>query len=155
MFKLSERSLRRLKGVDARLVNAVKYAITVSTVDFGVSEGVRTLQRQKQLLKMKKTKTLNSKHITGKAVDLLAYYDVDGDGDLEACWEIDLYDDIADAMRKAAIKYNLKIRWGGAWTVPSIKDWKGKMRKAYLSYIDKRRSQGRTPFIDGPHFEIS
>ena len=150
MFKLSRRSLERLDGVHPALIFCVKYAIKVSKVDFGVTEGVRTLRRQKELLKAKKTQTLKSKHLTGHAVDLLAY--LNG----EACWELNLYDEIADAMREAAIKYKVKMVWGGSWySVPDIRKWNGSMEEAHLKYLCDKMKQGKRPFIDAPHFQIS
>lgn len=149
MYKLSERSLRRLEGVDPRLVAVVKRAIGISRVDFGVTEGVRTVATQRSYVASGKSQTMNSKHIIGHAVDLVAY--VDG----KVSWELNLYDDIADAMRAAAIQEGLAIKWGAAWTVPDITKWKGSMESAMMSYVDTRRAQGKRPFIDGPHFEIT
>ena len=71
-----------------------------------------------------------------------------------ASWELNLYDDIADAMAQAARNNNVTIRWGAAWSVDDIRLWNGTMEDAMNSYIDLRRSQGRRPFIDGPHFEL-
>jgi peptidoglycan L-alanyl-D-glutamate endopeptidase CwlK len=81
-------------------------------------------------------------------VDLMAY--VDG----KASWELNLYDDIADAMKQAAIELGVHLTWGAAWTVKDITKWKGSMQEASNSYIDARRAQGKRPFIDGPHFEL-
>jgi len=72
-FQLSQRSLDRLKGVDPKLVEVVKRAIEITEVDFGVTEGLRTLERQKELVAKGASHTLKSKHIGGKAVDLVAY----------------------------------------------------------------------------------
>ena len=148
-FKLSQRSLDNLEGVDIRLAAVVKRAIEITKVDFGVIEGLRTPERQRELVQSGASQTLFSKHIEGQAVDLMAYIGS------RASWELSLYDDIADAMKKAAIEIGLALKWGGAWTVPDIRQWEGTMQSAMESYIDIRRSQGRRPFIDGPHFEIS
>ena len=69
-------------------------------------------------------------------------------------WELNLYDDIANAMRVAAIELDVPIKWGAAWSVGDIRDFDGSMAEAMNEYIDLRRSQGRRPFIDGPHFEL-
>ena len=70
-------------------------------------------------------------------------------------WELNLYDEIADAMAVAAREVDVSIRWGAAWSVPNIAQYSdGNMEDAMNSYIDLRRSQGRRPFIDGPHFEL-
>lgn len=148
MFVLSSRSLGKMQGVDPRLVNVVKDAIRVSKIDFGVSEGLRTLERQKLLLAKRATKTLKSKHLDGLAVDVFAW--VGG----EARWELSLYEDIAEAFREAAIENDCAIRWGAAWNVRDIRYWSRSMESAVMTYVETRRSQGRKPFIDGPHFEL-
>lgn len=148
-FYLSPRSIKRLEGVDSKLVEVVQYAITVSKIDFAVTEGVRTMARQRELLKQGATQTLKSKHLDGRAVDLMAYIGT------RPSWELNLYDDIADAVKEAAIKIGVPIRWGGAWTVPDITKWTGTMQAAQDSYIDLRRKQGQRVWIDGPHFELA
>jgi len=91
---------------------------------------------------------MKSKHLTGDAVDLAAYVGS------RVSWEIKLYDDIADAMKQAAIELNTPIRWGAAWTVADITKWEGTMEEAMNAYVDWRRKEGRRPFIDAPHFEL-
>ena len=147
-FKLSQRSLDRLEGVDDALVAVVQSAITYTKVDFGVIEGLRTIERQQELVDRGASKTMKSKHITGSAVDLVAYIGP------RVSWELNLYDDIADAMRQAAIELGVAVRWGGAWTTSNICEWQGTMEQAMTNYIDMRRLQNRRPFIDGPHFEL-
>lgn len=148
-FKLSTKSLTNLQGVDERLVNVVRRAIEITTVDFGVIEGLRSEETQRAYVAAGKSQTMASKHLEGKAVDLMAY--VAG----KPSWELNLYDDIADAMKAAAIEQGVAIRWGGAWTVNDICKWQGTMASAMNAYIDDRRAQKRKPFIDGPHFELS
>lgn len=106
-FKLSQRSLNNLKGVDEDLVAVVKRAIEITEIDFGVTEGIRTLDRQEELFKKGLSKTMKSKHLIGRAVDVVAY--VDG----KVSWEKEDYYPIALAMERAAIELNVKIRWGG------------------------------------------
>jgi peptidoglycan L-alanyl-D-glutamate endopeptidase CwlK len=92
---------------------------------------------------------MKSKHLQGYAVDLMAYIGSRGS------WELNLYDNIADAMCEAAREVDVPIRWGAAWTVSNIAQFTGgSMEDAMNSYIDERRTQGRRPFIDGPHFEL-
>ena len=148
-FKLSQRSLDRLEGVKPDLINVVKRAIELTTIDFGVIEGVRTEERQKELVAKGASKTMKSKHLEGNAVDLMVY--VDGRG----CWELNLYDEVADAMRQAAIEEGVPIRWGCAWHIDNIEDFDGTMESAMNEYIDLRRSQGKRAFLDGPHFELA
>lgn len=148
-FKLSKRSLNNLVGVDQRLVEVVQIAIEVTDIDFAVIEGVRTVARQRELVAKGASQTMKSKHIDGLAVDLMAYI-----GD-RASWELNLYDNIADAMKIGAIEVGCPIRWGGAWHLPDIREWDGTMQDAMDQYIATRRAEGRRPFIDGPHFELA
>ncbi len=147
-FKLSRRSLDRLEGVDERMVAVVKHAITATKTDFGVIQGMRTVEQQKELVAKGASQTMKSKHLEGLAVDLMAY--INGRGS----WELNLYDDLADAMKEGASFVGCKVRWGAAWHIDSIGDYEGSMEDAMNEYIDLRRSQGRRPFIDGPHFEL-
>ena len=148
-FKLSKRSLAKLDGVDDRLVRVVNNAITITSIDFGVIQGLRTIEEQRELVAKGASQTMKSKHLDGLAVDLMAY--VAGRGS----WELSVYDDIADAMKIAAIEEGVGIRWGAAWQIDDIREWDGTMQDAMDAYIDLRRSQGRRPFIDAPHFELS
>ena len=148
-FKLSQRSLDRLDGVDADLIAVVKRAIELTDVDFGVTEGLRTLETQQKYVAAGKSQTLKSKHLEGKAVDLVAY--VDG----AVTWELNVYDNIADAMKQAAKELGVSLRWGAAWHINNICDYAGTMDDAMMDYIDKRRAEGKRPFIDAPHFEMT
>jgi len=148
-YILSERSRGNLMRVDKKLIDVVKTAIQVTTVDFGVIQGIRTVEEQKILVEKGASRTMKSKHIEGLAVDLMAY--INGRGS----WELNLYDNIADAMKKAALENEVAIRWGAAWHMPDIRKWGSSMEEAMNSYIDIRRSEGKRPFIDAPHFELS
>ena len=148
MFKLSGRSQSKLEGVDPQLVEVVEKAITLTKIDFGVIEGLRTEEKQKELVAAGASQTMKSKHLEGLAVDLMAY--INGRGS----WELNLYDDLADAMADGANVVGCKIRWGAAWQIDDIGSWDGSAEDAMNAYIDLRRSQGRRPFIDGPHFEL-
>ena len=147
-YKLSTKSQERLMGVEPELKEVVYEAIKVTKIDFGVIEGLRTEEKQKQLVESGASQTMKSKHLEGRAVDLMAY--IGGRGS----WELNVYDEIADAMKEAATKVDVAVRWGAAWTVTDIREWEGTMEDAMNSYIDTRRSQGRRPFIDAPHFEL-
>ena len=147
-YKLSTRSQERLMGVEPELKEVVYEAIKVTKIDFGVIEGLRTEEKQKQLVESGASQTMKSKHLEGRAVDLMAY--IGGRGS----WELNVYDEIADAMKEAAVKVDVTVRWGAAWTVTDIREWEGTMEDAMNSYIDTRRSEGRRPFIDAPHFEL-
>ena len=147
-YKLSTKSQERLMGVEPELKEVVYEAIKVTKIDFGVIEGLRTEEKQKQLVESGASQTMKSKHLEGRAVDLMAY--IGGRGS----WELNVYDEIADAMKEAAVKVDVAVRWGAAWTVTDIREWEGTMEEAMNSYIDTRRGQGRRPFIDAPHFEL-
>ena len=146
-FKLSTRSLDKLEGVDSSLVAVVKRAIELTKVDFGVIYGMRTVEEQEKLVAAGKSQTMKSNHLVGKAVDLMAY--VDGKG----CWELNVYDDLCDAMKAAAEELGTPGKWGAAWSEGDIRTYPGTAEDAMMKYVDLRRSQGRRPFIDGPHFE--
>lgn len=147
-YKLGKGSLAKLEGVDERMVAVVKYAIGVSKQDFSVICGLRTIEEQRKLVEKGASKTLKSKHLEGNAVDLMAY--VAGDR-----WELKLYDEIADAMKLAAKDIGVAVRWGAAWHINNIAEYDGSMENAMNDYVDLRRSQGKRPFIDAPHFELN
>lgn len=147
-FKLSARSRDRLIGLHPDLIYVVENAISVTQVDFGVTQGLRTHEEQLKLVQSGASQTMNSKHLTGHAVDVVAY--IGG----RISWELSLYDDIADAFKQAAINLDVPLRWGGAWHINDIRYWDGTMQDAMDAYIDLRRSQGKRPFIDAPHFEL-
>lgn len=147
-FKLSQRSLDKLEGVDSNLVDVTKKAIELTKVDFGVIYGMRTEEEQAKLVASGKSQTMKSNHLIGRAVDLMAY--VDGKG----CWELNVYDDLCDAMKAAAEGLDVAVKWGAAWSEGDIRTYPGTAEDAMMKYIDLRRSQGRRPFIDGPHFEL-
>ncbi len=109
MYTLSTRSLDRLNGVHPDLVSVVKLAIHLSEIDFVVLEGLRTKERQAQLLKAGASFTLKSRHLTGHAVDLGALVNK------EVRWDWPLYHKIAKAMKQAAIDLDVPIVWGGDW----------------------------------------
>jgi len=106
-FSLGERSKINLKGVDIRLVRIVEQAIKETAIDFSVTEGLRTPERQQQLVNDGFSQTMKSKHLTGHAVDLVAL--IDG----KVSWDKQHYPEIARAMKKAADEQQVKIRWGG------------------------------------------
>jgi len=105
-YKLGTRSLQSLSGVHPDLVDVVKLAITISEVDFTVLEGIRNINRQRELYKAGKSTTMNSRHITGHAVDLAPW---------PISWEWEDFYPIADAMKAAAEELEIDIVWGGDW----------------------------------------
>ena len=108
-YLLSSRSKDRLKGVHPDLVRVVERAIGRTPVDFMVTEGLRTRDRQRALVAAGASRTMNSRHLTGHAVDLAAF--VDG----RVRWDWPLYPRIAEAMKAAARDLGVALIWGGDW----------------------------------------
>ena len=148
MFKLSTRSMSRLEGINPDIITVVAEAIKLTKVDFGVTCGMRTVEEQEKLVASGASQTMKSKHLEGRAVDLVAYIGPN------VTWALNKYDELADAMAAAAKEKGIALKWGAAWTVGNIAGWEGSMEDAMNSYVDLRRSQGRRPFIDAPHFEM-
>ncbi len=113
-YSLSSKSLARLAGVHDDLVSVVERAIQITEVDFAVTEGLRTRSRQKELFDAGATTTMNSRHLTGHAVDLGAWVT----GGIR--WDWPLYHKIAAAMKQAANELDVALEWGGDWE--SFKD---------------------------------
>ena len=113
-YEFGARSLARLNGVHPDLVKVMKRAIACSTIDFTVLEGRRTLARQKQLMAAGATRTMNSRHLTGHAVDIAPL--VKG----QVRWDWPLYHQLAAIVKKAAEDLGIPIQWGGDWR--SFKD---------------------------------
>lgn len=129
MYCLSKRSLKNLEGVHPDLQEVVKLAIQITGEDFAVIEGLRTKERQRQLVEKGASKTLNSRHLTGHAVDLAwwkngginwstagvkDFYDV---GNAKQYNNIDYsgYQEIGVSMIHAAAELKVPLRWGGDW----------------------------------------
>lgn len=145
-YNLGRSSLSRLQGVHTSLAEVVAHAIQITTVDFAVIEGLRTKERQEVLVKSGASKTMDSRHLTGHAVDLAAW--VGG----HHSWDWPLYYKIAEAMRLASLELSIPIRWGGCWDrlMSEYKD----PEEAVAGYIARRKIEGKKAFIDGPHFEL-
>ena len=105
-YTLGSRSLQNLSGVHPDLVAVVKRAIEITEQDFTVIEGLRSVERQRELLNAGKSTTMNSRHITGHAVDICPW---------PVSWDWPEFYPIADAMKQAAEELNIKIEWGGDW----------------------------------------
>ena len=152
-FRLSQRSMDRLEGVHPAMTGVVERAIQLTKVDFGVTQGIRTLEEQKANVAAGRSQTMRSKHLLqddgfSHAVDVVAYVGPD------VSWELNLYDDICDAFKEAAEENEVAIKWGAAWSEGDIRSYPSTAEDAMMAYVDLRRSQGRRPFIDAPHFEL-
>lgn len=145
MKQLDERSRKRLTGVHPDLVKVVTEALQNCTVNFLVTEGLRTLERQKQLLAAGASTTLRSRHLTGHAIDVAAFIDLDGDNSKdpneEIRWDWPLYYPIAESFRVAGEKLNIPVEWGGHWR---LLNGGGPVKEGDLA-----------KFADGPHFQLS
>lgn len=108
-FVLGPRSLAKLEGVHPDLVRVIQRAIEISPVDFAVTEGLRTMARQKELLAAGATTTLKSRHLTGHAVDLAPY------AARKLRWDWPLFYRLAPAVKQAAAECGVEIEWGGDW----------------------------------------
>ena len=106
MYQLGNRSKQRLEGVHPNLVSVVERAIEITSQDFSVIEGLRSIERQRQLVADGKSTTMNSRHLTGHAVDLVPY---------PVSWDWEYFYPIADAMKQAARELGVEITWGGDW----------------------------------------
>lgn len=108
-FEFGKRSLNNLKGVHPDLALVMYRALKITPVDFIITEGLRTKERQEQLVKAGASKTMNSRHLTGHAVDIAPM--VAG----EVRWDWELFRKIAPAIKQAAVELKVPIVWGGDW----------------------------------------
>jgi len=120
MSELTARDRSRLEGVHPDLVRVVARALVSAPFRFLVVEGLRSYERQKQLFATGKSKTMNSRHLRAKngfghAVDLVPYYDIDNDGDLDVSWNWADYRRLAPVVKEAAATEGVPIEWGGDW----------------------------------------
>lgn len=109
MRRYSKRSLGNLKGIHPDLRRVIDRALQEGPLDFIVIEGLRTMQRQRELVASGASQTMNSRHLTGHAVDLLP---IGKDG---AAFDWPLYDKLGPAVKAAADAEGVAITWGGDW----------------------------------------
>ena len=113
-FSFSQRSLNNLKGVHPDLVKVVNLALEQSEIDFSITEGLRSVEKQKMLVAKGASQTMRSRHLTGHAVDLAAILD----GEIR--WDWPLYKTLAQTMKSAAHQLEIPLEWGGDWV--TLKD---------------------------------
>lgn len=109
MYKFSQRSLNNLSTVHPDLQRVMLEAITNSPYDFGVTEGLRTKERQQQLFDQGKSKTLNSRHLSGKAVDVVIFLGS------TITWDVKYYKILSEHIKAVAKLNDVPIVWGGDW----------------------------------------
>lgn len=148
MFKFSGRSIKNLMDVNEHLKDIAKKALEVTDVDFAVIEGLRTKERQQELVSEGKSKTLQSKHLIGHAIDVMAFVNSRG------TWIDAYYYQIADAFKKASMQLDIPLRWGGAWNIPDIGSCPLSAEEMTAHYVKSRQDRGLTPFLDFGHFEL-
>lgn len=103
----SNRSILFLNDVHPDLSKLAYKALELSVVDFGISDGLRSIERQKQLYAEGKSKTLNSRHLSGHAIDVMAYPTT------SVSWDFKYYQGIAVAFKNASSILNIPVEWGG------------------------------------------
>ena len=113
-FAFGERSKKNLTGVHPDLVKVATKALELSQIDFTVTEGLRTKERQAQLMAAGASKTMNSRHITGHAIDIAPI--IAG----EVRWDWPPFQELSKAFKLAAKELGVPIVWGGDWV--SFKD---------------------------------
>lgn len=153
-FVLGEGSIKKLEGVDPRLIALANLAIKKTKQDFAVTYGLRTKEEQTELLKKGFTKTMNSRHLTGHAIDVAAWHDGKIDYDYERMYTI------AQGFREAAEELDLTIRWGGCWSnlrsLKTVDQMKACVEQYIKSkqYRDEKGKLRSSALVDMPHFEI-
>jgi peptidoglycan LD-endopeptidase CwlK len=157
MFALGPASRKELTGVHPKLVEVDKLAISRSTQDFSVHDGVRTAAEQHRMVASGASTTTNSKHLIqpdgyGHATDLVPF--LNG----KPRWEWPLIYPIAAAMQDAARSLGVKVRWGGVWDVclNDLPLGAAALEISVARYVERRKKlhPGKAVFIDGPHFEL-
>lgn len=148
---IDARAEKNLTGVHPDLVRVVRECAETCPISFTITEGLRTKERQAKLVAEGASKTMNSRHLTGHAVDLAALLDMDGDGKLEIRWDFGLYVRIAQTMGRTANLLELPIIWGGCWQQI---DGSENLDFAVNQYTARMKKAGKRALIDGPHFEL-
>lgn len=152
-FALGARSRAKLAGVHPRLVAVVERAIERTTQDFAVSDGLRTLAYQRQLVARGASRTLRSKHLKqadgyGHAVDLVPFIGGAPRWEWEPIWNV------AVAVDAAASQLGVRLIWGAIWDRTML-DYGGSaaaLKQAVEAY--KVRHPG-PDFLDGPHYQLA
>ena len=135
-FALSKTSRRNLQGVHPDLIRVVERAISATDLDFRVNEGLRSKERQAQIVASGASHTTRSRHLTGHAVDLVALLD----GAVR--WDWPLYIRLANVMRQAADLEKVPLERGGNW------------RRIDGLRFDVTSHDLSREFPDGPHYKL-
>ena len=142
------RTEKELAGVSKILQEVVWEAWVISKQPFVCTDGLRTVEEQKLLVAKGASKTMNSKHIEGKAVDLTPFIGS------KPKWEMTFSFFAAAIIASATTIHKVPLRWGGAWHCADVTKTNKTAKELHEEYIRLCRSQKKTPFIDGPHYEL-
>lgn len=149
-FRLGALSESNLVGVHPDVVAVVRKAILISEIDFTVHDGLRTLAEQKKLVASGASRTLESYHLTGDAVDLVPFVN----GKLR--WEMPLCNEVARAVLEASGKLGVRLVWGRVWDSELVEldpdDFDGE-RALYVQRYQRIHGLKKFPLDDGPHFQ--
>ena len=134
MFHFGKRSLNILDTVEEDLRLVMIETIRLTPIDFGITEGMRSLERAEKLKQEGLSKVgTKSKHCYGHAVDIVCY------NGKNITWELDFYETVAQVVGEVSGLVDIPIRWGGSWTTLS------------LGSVKLNRDM---EFIDAVHFEL-
>lgn len=143
---MNTKSLQHLKGIKPALAKVIRLGYTMPGLSYEVTEGLRLLARQKELFNAGASHTMNSKHLTGDAVDVVAMV-----GET-ARWDWQLYPQIARQIALAAARLDTRIVWGGFWGIITPET---DMDAAVAAYVARCKRENRKALLDGPHFELA
>lgn len=146
-FKLGKKSIRTMEGLHPDLIKVINLAICYTEQDFSVHDGVRSISTQKAMVKSGASTTMNSRHLTGHAADLVPWIAGQLRWEWPACFKI------AVAMDRASTELNIPLRWGGVWD--RLMTEYGGSPESLKNAVDEYcvRHPGKD-FLDGPHFEL-
>lgn len=162
-YAFGKTSQERVAKAAVPLRRVLLKAIELSSIDFGVTETLRTIERQKLLVRSGASRTMNSRHLPNKdglseASDLAAYLDTDGDGDKEFSWHWPHVFLVARAVQLAAKQLNIPIIWGCVWD-KTLNELGPDLESEMAAYVARFKSnpanKGRNAFADGPHFQLA
>ena len=145
-WEYSERSKKHFQGVDRRLVALAYKVLEESEFDLMILDGRRTIEEQRQLVSTGASRTMRSKHIEGKALDVGVLVC----GKLR--WENDLYDYLGELYHDAALTLGVPVVWGAAWG-RELGTYRN-ATEAKSTYVAECIAAGRRAFYDGPHIEL-
>lgn len=145
-FQFSHQSQVHLIGVCLELRRVALRALQISEVDFALIDGLRTHEEEAENVRKGASRTMDSRHLTGHAIDIIPY--VDGRRTFAEC----NYPFVAEAFKAASIELNIPIVWGACWD--KRLDQITECAAAPAEYSARRRSMGKKAFIDWGHFEL-